>query len=99
MSAQAANQFLCTPPSIDLMPRSAWLTKPSGASRERQRAFSSPPEMGERVRFQQSPTHHPEIGIVRGRQFGTGIIEITTQDDEQFRLEPSQYEVITDANA
>jgi hypothetical protein len=52
------------------------------------------PELGEEVRFQRSATHHPETGIVLGRQFGTGIIEVEDQNAEQVRLNPDQYEAI-----
>ena len=72
----------------------------SGASIPRQSAsFSAAPELGAEVRFQRSPTHHPETGFVRSRQFCTGIIEILDQDAKPLRLTPEQYEVVTDENA
>lgn len=86
-------------PCVDLTLRSARPTQPSGAAVSGQRVFSSPPKLGAEVRFQRSPTHHPEMGIVRGRQFGTGIIEVLDRNAKPLRLEPSQYEVVTDANA
>lgn len=86
-------------PCVDLTPRSARPTQPSGAVAPRRRVFSSPPELGAEVRFQRSPTHHPEVGIVRGRQFGTGIIEVLDCNAKELRLEPSQYEVVTNADA
>ncbi|RBW63039.1 hypothetical protein [Ruegeria sp. A3M17] len=52
------------------------------------------PKLGDEVRFQRSATHHPETGIVRGRQFGTGIIEVEDRNAEQVRLNPDQYEAI-----
>lgn len=81
-------------PCVDLTPRSARLTQPSGAAASGQRVFSSPPKLGAEVRFQRSPTHHPEMGIVQGRQFGSGIIDVVDMNAKLLRLEPSQYEVV-----
>ncbi|AVO37363.1 hypothetical protein [Pukyongiella litopenaei] len=54
----------------------------------------APPEIGTEVRFQRSPSHHPENGTVRGRQFGTGIIEVRDETSKSVSLKPGQYEII-----
>ena len=79
------------------LPRAPRPTMPSGADASHRRASFSPPELGAKVRFQRSATHHPEIGVVRSRQFGTGIIEIADKDNRQIRLERGDYEVIENA--
>lgn len=56
-------------------------------------AFSSLPDLGDEVRFQRSPTHHPETGIVRGRVFGRGAIDIVDMNGKPLRLEAGQYEI------
>lgn len=53
------------------------------------------PELGAEVRFCRSPSDEPETGIVRGRQFGTGIVEIVDMNAKPLRLYPEQYEVVT----
>lgn len=77
--------------------RNTGTPRPSGPSIPRQGA--SFPPLGSEVRFQRSPDHHPETGIVWGRQFGTRVIEIVDSDAKPLRLMPDQYEVIEDANA
>ncbi|WP_171178621.1 hypothetical protein [Ruegeria sp. HKCCD8929] len=52
------------------------------------------PELGDMVHFQRSPTHHRETGTVRGRQFGTGIVEVEDAQSEIIRLGPGQYEAV-----
>lgn len=51
------------------------------------------PEIGAEVTFQRTPTHHPETGVVCGRQFGTGIIEVVDMNAKPLRLDPSQYQL------
>jgi hypothetical protein len=54
---------------------------------------SSPfPLIGDQVRFQRSPTHHPEPGIVRARIFGTRAIEIVDMEGKPLRLDAGQYQ-------
>lgn len=57
-------------------------------------APSAAPELGDVVHFQRTPTHHRETGTVRGRQFGTGIVEIEDAQSQIIRLGPDQYEVV-----
>ncbi|WP_298938114.1 hypothetical protein [uncultured Ruegeria sp.] len=68
-------------------------TTPSSHGSPSSGAFSSFPDLGDEVRFQRSPTHHPELGIVRGRVFGTRAIEIVDMNGKPLRLEAGQYEV------
>lgn len=52
------------------------------------------PDLGAEVSFQRSPTHHWERGFVRGRQFGTGIIDIVDTNAGPLRLMPDQYRAV-----
>lgn len=52
------------------------------------------PELGSEVRFKKHPSAKWEAGIVRGRQFGTGIIEVIDLNAKQLRLMPEQYEFV-----
>ncbi len=52
------------------------------------------PDLGAEVSFQRSPTHHWECGFVKGRQFGTGIIDILDTDAKPLRLMPEQYRAV-----
>ncbi len=66
---------------------------PSSSGSPCSRAFSSFPGIGDQVRFQRSPTHHPEYGIVRSRIFGVRAIEIVDMNGKPLRLEAGQYEI------
>ncbi|MEY8099059.1 hypothetical protein AB9F29_16780 [Falsihalocynthiibacter sp. S25ZX9] len=55
------------------------------------------PELGAEVRFMKHPSAKWEAGIVRGRQFGTGIIEVIDLNAKQVRLMPEQYEFVRNA--
>ncbi|WP_299297472.1 hypothetical protein [uncultured Tateyamaria sp.] len=52
------------------------------------------PEIGDEVRFQRSPTHHPERGFVRGREFGTRGIDVVDMRGKALRLPAGQYELV-----
>lgn len=77
--------------------RNTGTPRPSGARIPRQGATFPP--LGTWVKFQRSPTHHPENGTVLSRQFGTGIIEVNDMNDGLLRLSPDQYEVLNHEDA
>lgn len=54
------------------------------------------PELGSEVEFRRSPTHHPERGFVRSRQFGTGIIDVIDMRAKVIRLMPDQYRAVAE---
>ncbi len=69
------------------------VTSPSSHGSPCSGAFSSFPNLGDEVRFQRSPTHHPELGIVRGRVYGVCAIEVVDMGGKPLRLEAGQYEI------
>lgn len=84
-----------TPPpnAASIIPQ-AGATSPSSTGTSSSGAPFHFPELGDQVRFKRSPTHHPELGIVRGRMFGSRDIEIVDMGAKPLRLHASQYEVI-----
>lgn len=52
------------------------------------------PPLGAEVSFLRGPSQHWEKGLVRSRQFITGIIEIVDGNAKPLRLTPDQYKVI-----
>ena len=84
-------------PAIDLLPRSGGSTQPHGLTATNRGAFFAPPDLGAMVRFSRSPSHAPEFGFVRSRQFGTGHIGVIDWNGKELQILRGQYEVITDA--
>ena len=80
-------------PDVAPTPPRSGVTSPSSLGSPSSGAFSSFPDLGDEVRFQRSPTHHPEIGIVRGRVYGVCAIEIVDMNGKPLRLEAGQYEI------
>lgn len=72
---------------------SAALQMQSGATFPRTGAPQAP-ELGAEISFQRTPTHQWERGLVRGRQFGTGIIDVVDENAKPLRLTPDQYKAI-----
>ena len=84
-------------PTMDLLPRSGGPTQPHGLTATNRGAFFAPPELGAEVRFKRSPSHAPELGFVRSRQFGTGHIGVMDWNGKELQILHGQYEVIADA--
>ncbi|MGH1579051.1 hypothetical protein [Planktotalea sp.] len=72
----------------------ARLNLPLDAKDPRSRAIFCPPEIGDWVTFRRSPCAAPEQGVVRSRQYFTGIIEISDMRAKPLTLRPENYEVI-----
>lgn len=84
-----------TPHPVAAMLPQAGATPPSSIGSTSSRAHFIFPKLGDEVRFRRSPTHQPECGIVRGRQFGTRIVEVVDMCATPLRLEPDQYELVS----
>lgn len=67
---------------------------PSSASINSRAPFHLP-EIGDEVTFTRSPSHEPETGYVRSREFGTRCIEVVDANGKPLRLMPGQYRSAT----